>query len=248
MLKEFKADLHIHTCLSPCTDFEMAPSRIIEKSRENKLDLIAICDHNSSENVDALMKACHDQKIRVIPGMEVTSKEEVHILALFENRDKAIEFQEVIYDNLPGKNEEDLYGMQVVVNEKGEVIDFNQKLLIGATTLSVEDIVEYIHSFNGLAIASHIDREAFSIIGQLGFIPPDLELDALEISPRIDYYEAQGKFNFSFPLICSSDAHYLDEIGRGFTIFLIESANIYEIKKALKEENGRKILKVSRNV
>ena len=241
MLREFKADLHIHTCLSPCTNFEMAPSRIIEKSRENKLDIIAICDHNSSENVEAVMKAACGQDIHVIPGMEVTSREEVHVLALFENKDNAMKFQEIVYENLPGENKEDLYGIQVVVNEKSEVLGFNKKLLIGATTLAVEDIVKYIHAFNGLAIASHVDREAFSIIGQLGFIPPGLKLDALEISPKIDYYEALEKFNSNFPIVCSSDAHYLNEIGKGFTIFLLEKVNVYEIKKALREEDGRKI-------
>ena len=248
MLREFRADLHIHTCLSPCTDFEMAPAKIIEKGKTCKLDIIAICDHNSSENVEAVMKAAYGQGIHVIPGMEVTSREEVHIVALFENKDDAMKFQEIVYENLPGENKEDLYGMQVVVNEKGEVLSFNKKLLIGATTLSVEDVVKHIHAFNGLAIASHVDREAFSIIGQLGFIPPDLELDALEISPKIDYYEAREKFNSNFPIVCSSDAHYLNEIGKGFTVFLLEKANVYEIKKALREEDGRKIIWENRDV
>jgi hypothetical protein len=248
MLRTFRADLHIHTCLSPCTDFEMAPAKIINKSKDSKLDIIAICDHNSSENVEAVMKAAVNEKIYVIPGMEVTTQEEVHILALFESMEKAFKFQKIVYENLPGRNEEDLYGMQIIVNEKGEVFGFNQKLLIGATTLSVEDIVYYIHFYNGLAIASHIDREAFSILGQLGFIPPNLKLDAVEISPKMSYFKAKEKFDFEYPFICSSDAHYLNEIGKGFTTFLIKNVTINEIKKALKNEDGRKVIWEERNV
>jgi len=248
MLKEFKADLHIHTCLSPCTDFEMAPSRIIKRSRDLGINIIAICDHNSSENVEAVIDASEGNNVYVIPGMEVTSKEEVHILALFGNKEDAFKFQEIIYENLPGKNEEELYGMQAIVNGKGEVLGFNQKLLIGATTLTVEEIVKHIHAFNGLAIASHVDREAFSIIGQLGFIPPDLDLDALEISPKINFEEAKKKYNCDFPFVCSSDAHYLDEIGKGFTVFLMKEININEMRKALKEKNGRRIIWENKNV
>jgi hypothetical protein len=242
MLKEFRADLHIHTCLSPCTDFEMAPGRIIKKCKDSKLNIIAICDHNSSENVDAIMKAACEENIHVIPGMEITSKEEVHILALFKNKENVLKFQDIVYKNLPGKNQEDLYGLQVIVNEKGEILGFNQKLLIGATTLSVEDIVYYIHIYDGIAIASHVDREAFSIIGQLGFVPPGLKLDALEFSPKISYQEARKKFNYDFPFVCFSDAHYLEEIGKGVTTFLIKKADIDEIKKALRKEEGRKII------
>jgi PHP family Zn ribbon phosphoesterase len=132
--------------------------------------------------------------------------------------------------------------MQVVVNEKGEVLRFNQKLLIGASTLTVEEVVQAIHSLNGLAIASHIDREGFSITGQLGFIPDNLGLDALEISPNTTFSDAAKKFQPSLPLVCFSDAHYLEDIGKGFTSFYIEEGSTEEIKKALSNKDGRKII------
>ncbi len=243
MLRNFKADLHIHTCLSPCGDLEMSPQGIVKEAVKKGIDLIAICDHNSSENSGAVIRASEGKELTVLPGIEVTSKEEVHICALFDCVDDALKMQSLIYDNLEGENDEKAFGMQVVANAKDEVLGFNKKLLIGATSFSVEMVVDSIHSFNGLAIAAHIDREGFGIIGQLGFIPPDLQLDALEISPRMKMDEARARFSEyqQFPFICSSDAHYLGDIGEGATTFLLADATFEEIRLALKGEGNREI-------
>jgi PHP family Zn ribbon phosphoesterase len=242
MLKTLKADLHMHTCLSPCADLQMSPMAIAEQAKIKEIDILGICDHNSAENVPALIKAAKKFEINVLPGIEVTSQEEVHILALFDELESALKLQDLIYDNLPGENDQEAFGMQVVVNEKGEVLRFNQKLLIGASTLTVEEVVQAIHSLNGLAIASHIDREGFSITSQLGFIPDNLGLDALEISPNTTFSDAAKKFQPSLPLVCFSDAHYLEDIGKGFTSFYIEEGSTEEIKKALSNKDGRKII------
>ncbi len=243
MLKLFKADLHVHTCLSPCTELDMSPKGILAAAKKKEIDIIGICDHNSSENSLAVMKAAHRMNIRVIPGLEVTSQEEVHVLALFDQIESALKLQEHVYKNLPGENDEKAFGMQVIVNEKEEVLGFNNRLLIGATTIPLEEIIQIIHSFDGIAIASHIDRESFSIIGQLGFIPDNLELDALEISPALTLEEAKRRFKYNYPLTCSSDAHYPDDIGKGFTPFLLEEGTVAEIRKALKNEGGRTLIR-----
>ena len=242
MLRPFKADLHIHTCLSPCTELDMSPKGILTAAKKRELDIIGICDHNSSENSLAVMNAAKKMNISVFPGMEVTSKEEVHVLALFDEIENALKLQKFVYKNLPGENDEKAFGMQVVVNEKEEVLGFNKKLLIGATTIPLEEVIRLIHSFSGIAIASHIDRESFSIIGQLGFIPDNLELDALEISPNISFGEAKKRYTDHFPITCSSDAHFPDDIGKSFTSFLLEDGTVAEIKKALKNEDRRKLI------
>jgi PHP family Zn ribbon phosphoesterase len=242
MLRPFKADLHIHTCLSPCTELDMSPKGILTAAKKKELDIIGICDHNSSENSLAVMNAAKKMNIHVFPGMEVTSQEEAHVLALFDEIENALKLQKFIYKNLPGENDEKAFGMQVMVNEKEEVLGFNNKLLIGATTIPLEEVIRLIHSFSGIAIASHIDRESFSIIGQLGFIPDNLDLDALEISPNISLEEARKRYAYNYPLTCSSDAHYPDDIGKSFTSFLLEDGTVAEIKKALKNEDGRKLI------
>jgi predicted metal-dependent phosphoesterase TrpH len=214
----------------------MSPQKIINKVLKNNLDIIAICDHNSAENVPALIKAAKGKNVVVLPGMEICSREEIHILALFENLETVFEMQAKVYENLHGKNNPDVFGMQVVGNELDEVLGFNEKLLIGAVDLSVEDIVNRIHKIGGLAIASHIDRESYSVIGQLGFIPENLKFDALEISPNMDIDEARNKFPEykDIAFIRNSDAHFIEDIGKCFIEFQIAEPTFSEIKKAFR--------------
>jgi len=241
MLQWFKADLHVHTCLSPCGDLKMSPRNIMAKVFENKMDIIAITDHNSADNVRAVMKSAQDKKVVVLPGMEVCTNEEVHILAIFETLASADEMQSLVYDHLKGENDPDVFGMQIIANEFDEVEGFQNKLLIGATDLTAEQVVNAIHRLNGLAIASHIDRESFSIIGQLGFIPESLRFDALEISSNTSDEEAEKRFceykHSTF--IRNSDAHKADDIGKGISEYLLEDASFRELKKALWNEDGR---------
>jgi hypothetical protein len=131
----------------------------------------------------------------------------------------------------------------VVVDRDGTVLGFNKKLLIGATNLSLENIVRAIHTQNGIAIAAHIDREGFGILGQLGFIPAGLELDALEVSSRMSLRDARHTFQEyrHYPFLRSSDAHTLKDIGSGWTSLLMERVSFDELKMALKCEGGRRI-------
>jgi len=204
---------------------------------------LGICDHNSAENAQAALEAARRHGVHVLPGMEVTSSEEVHLLALFDALDPVQKLQEIVYRHLPGENDEETFGMQVIANADDEVLGFNQRLLIGATTLPVGEIVNKVRSLGGLAIAAHIDRESFSLIGQLGFIPDDLALDALEISPALSYEDAVRRYSPSLPLLQSSDAHKEEDIGQCFTSFLMERVSIGEIKKALRGQEGRRILR-----
>ncbi|MCK5504888.1 MAG: PHP domain-containing protein, partial [Thermodesulfovibrionia bacterium] len=243
-LKEFKCDLHMHTCLSPCADLEMSPLAIVKKAAENKLDIIAITDHNSAENITAAQKASENMDLTVLAGMEIASSEEAHILAFFDDNGSIMELQDIVYENLlPGENDEKMFGEQIVVNEKDEVLGYNNRLLIGATLLTAQEIVNTAHSLGGLAIASHIDKEAFSIISQLGFIPEDLEFDALEMSPNINREKADELFSMytSFTWISSSDAHYLNDIGKRTTSFYINEPTLKEMALAMKNIDGRRV-------
>lgn len=245
MDKIYHADLHIHSCLSPCADLDMTPRKIVAIAIEQGLDIIAISDHNASENIPAAMKAAEGKPLTIIPAMEVASTEEAHLLALFEGMDQIKLFQNIVYDNLLSFGvDQRMIEEQVIVNENDEVEGFNKHLLFGAVELSLQQLVSEIHRLGGLAIASHIDRESFSIIGQLGFIPNDLPLDALEISYQTSLEQAKMLYPEArrFPLIKSSDAHYLDDIGRQRTRLLLEQPTWKEIKMALKNIQGRRVL------
>ena len=236
-MRKVRADLHLHTCLSPCADDLMQTTAIIEQAKKVGLDMIGICDHNSAENVRAMMKAGERQDLAVIPGVEVTSREEVHILGLFNTEHDLMNLQDIIYENLPGQNDEEAFGPQLVIDEYGNVVGQNSRLLIGATTLTLEQIIDAIHQFAGLAFASHIDRQRFSLIGQLGFIPKGLKLDAVEVSNP-----SSVRQEYDYPVITSSDAHFLEDIGKNSTCFMIEDASVQEISKVLRCELGRMVV------
>ncbi len=241
---EFIADLHIHTCLSPCADLSMTPRDIVEKAASLGINIIAVCDHNSAENVSVTRELGRKKGIYVVAGIEINSSEEVHLLGLFSDLNDAFKMQGVIYDNLqPGENDEDAFGMQIVVNEINEVLEFNKRLLIGATNISVNRAVDFIHEFNGLAVASHIDRDGYGIIGRLGFIPGDLKLDAIEISSRTSPEEARIRFGSYryLPWISSSDAHSIEDIGRRTTSLFMNHSTFDELRLALRGEGGRKV-------
>ena len=245
MLSVYNADFHIHSCLSPCGDLDMSPQRIVTKALERDLNLIAITDHNSSENAIATSKAADKTSLTVFFGMEVASEEEAHLIALFDKFCFLQVFQQFVYDNLIsfGIDQRTIQD-QIIVNENDEIEGFNDHLLLGATSLNFKQLVDEVHRLNGLAIASHVDRESFSIVTQLGFIPEDLELDALEISSFTSLDEAMQLMPDAarFPLVKFSDAHYLKDIGRQKTDFLIQKPSISEIKMALKNMNGRRVM------
>ena len=244
MLKVFNCDLHVHTCLSPCAELDMHPMAIVQRAIEAKLDMIAICDHNSSANVPYVIKAAQTRNLKVLPGMEITTSEEVHLLAIFDSLSNLILLQDIIDQHLTGVNDENLFGVQAIVNENGEVEGINNQLLIGATDLSLDTLIGYIHQFDGLAIAAHIDRESFSVLSQLGFIDDNADFDALEVTPRTGFDKARIKYpefnKYSF--IVSSDSHFIKDVGQAFTKMNLSEPTFSELKMALKRQNGRCIM------
>lgn len=244
-LRKRYADLHIHTCLSPCGDWDMSPRAVVEKSKAAGLDIIAVCDHNSAENAAAVMRMGKKTGLFVLPGLEICSKEEVHILALFADIGSALAMQEKVQSHLSGVNRPDYFGYQIIADENDEVIGESDKMLIGASTLSLQKIVEKTHQLGGLSIAAHVDRPAFGIISQLGFIPPDLPLDAAEVSYRMPLHEAGKKIPAvsHLPLLTSSDAHYPNDIGRARTAMMMDFPDLEEIRLALQKRDGRYIFR-----
>ncbi len=176
--------------------------------------------------------------VAVIPGMEVTTAEEVHVLALFADLADAGEMQGKVYQRLqPGENDPKRFGYQVIVDENENVLGINRRLLLGATDMDVATTVDYIRRYGGLAVACHVDRPAFSMTSQLGFIPPGL-FDAIELSP---FGKEEDYAGLGYPIIRSSDAHQPGDIGKGYTVFELAAPTFAEIKMALAGEGGRRV-------
>ncbi|MFA5321591.1 MAG: PHP domain-containing protein [Smithella sp.] len=244
MLKIFNCDLHVHSCLSPCAELDMHPMALVKRAIEAKLDMVAICDHNSSANVPYIIKAAQASTLKILPGMEITTSEEVHLLAIFDSLSNLTCMQNIIDRHLLGENDEDRFGIQAIVNEIGEVEGINNQLLIGATDLSLNELISYIHQFDGLAIAAHIDRESFSVLSQLGFIDDNADFDALEITPRTGFKQARIKYQelCNYPFIVSSDSHFIKDIGSAITRMFLQEPSFAELKLALKRQNGRFVM------
>lgn len=222
----------------------MTPKAIVRTAVARGLNMIAICDHNSARNTAAAIRAARGSGLTVIPGIEITSSEEIHIVGLFESHEAAVAVQDEVYSRLPGQNDEEVFGCQVVVDEEDQVEDLDQRLLIGATTMSAERVVELIHRLGGLAIASHVDREGFGIFGQLGFIPDGMPLDALEVSRASDFASVRARFPqaVNYALITCSDAHYLPDIGTVATTARMAEPTFQELKKVVAGVQGRCVL------
>jgi predicted metal-dependent phosphoesterase TrpH len=218
----------------------MSPANVIAVARERGLDAIGLCDHNSAENVPAFREAGRRAGVIVIGGMEVATREEVHVLAFFDEPDGLMALQQVVYGALDGVNDEEAFGPQIVVDESSEPLGLNERLLIGATRLSLRETVDTIHEFGGLAIAAHVDRTAFGVIEQMGFIPPDVSFDALEVSWRCA--SAESFAAHGLPIVTFSDAHYLHEVGRVATVIEAGEASARELALALTGRGGRSLV------
>jgi predicted metal-dependent phosphoesterase TrpH len=218
----------------------MTPARIIRQAAAKGLDMIAITDHNSAENIETALRFASGGEISVLPAMEVTSSEEAHVLAVFDGRESVFRMQETVYSCLPKDSGDRGEQWQVLVNEKDEVMGFNKRLLIGATSLSLKDLVNEIHSLGGLAVASHVDRGAFSVMSQMGFVPEDIDFDAFEV---IDNKAAEQGLMFhpGVPRVKFSDAHGLNDISARNTAFIMKEATFEELAMAFKGAGGRHV-------
>jgi hypothetical protein len=244
-LRVYTADLHVHTCLSPCATLDMTPRKIVAQARRMKLDMIAVTDHNTAENAGALMDAAADAELSVVPGLEITTAEEAHVLGLFPTLEAALAMQELVYAHLtPGENDENRFGLQVVASAADEVEGMCTRLLMGATDLDLDRLVAAIGERGGLAVAAHIDRDSYSVTSQLGFIPSDLDLAAVGISRQLSLTGARERFPEyrDRAFVSTSDAHDLDQLGTNPTQLMLAAPDFEELRLALAGQDGRHVV------
>lgn len=239
---KLKADLHLHSVLSPCGDLLMTPAEIIKKAKKEKIDVLALTDHNSAENVEVLQYYAEQYNLKIIPAMEAETKEEIHILCYFPDMKSLLNWQEIIYNNLSEQeNDEDFFGAQIKCGYDDEYQSKINYLLAASVNLSLEKVVEKVKELGGIAVPSHLDRK-HSIISQLGFIPPELSFITVEISKNTEPKSFLRQFpNFNkFQFMQNSDSHYLKEI-KAYQNLIVEKFSFSEFKKAVEKKDGRKI-------
>jgi len=213
-------DLHIHSCLSPCGDEEMTPNNIVNMAALCGLDVIAVSDHNSCGNCAAAIEVAAKKypKMLVLPGMELETAEEVHVLCLFAELSDALAFEKIVKAaRSPIENRPDIYGRQVLRDGNDEIVGFEPQLLINATSVSIDRVPALAEKYKGIAIPAHVDRDSNSIIANLGFLTPEMGFRTIEVSrklfgqKRAEFLEKNRLMRYN--VVMDSDAHYLGDIG-----------------------------------
>ncbi|MFN8206255.1 MAG: PHP domain-containing protein [Bacteroidales bacterium] len=244
-MKRFRADLHIHTVLSPCATLEMSPSKIVAEARNKELDMIGITDHNHTANCLLTRRLGTAAGLGVLMGTEVTTREEIHCLAYFPDEHLLGLFQDWMYGSiLKVKNDPRKTGYQLIVDENEAITDEVDYYLGASLSHSIEEVGSRVHELEGIFIPAHIERGKNSVYSQLGFIPAGLNADAYEISARsernevlIAHPELSGEC-----IVSNSDAHTLDQIGEKCLLLEMESCTFEEFRNALRKTGGRKVV------
>jgi len=243
MMYDLPADLHLHTALSPCAEREMSPRGLVEGALRAGLAAIAVTDHNAAGNAGAVLAAAEEAGIWAIPGMEVQTREEVHLLCYFPDLAALRAWEEFVWRGLPDlANDERLFGRQELYGLDGTVAGECPRLLLTAIDLSVEEIFRKTAAQGGLCLPAHVDRPSFGILGQLGFLPPIFpSVRPLELSRRGAPLAVCAKFGLPGPtrFFTSSDAHCLSEIGQRPSCLRVAEASWEEFCRAVEGIDGR---------
>lgn len=231
-------DLHIHSCLSPCGDDDMTPGNIVGMAAVKELDVIALTDHNSCKNCPAFMKMAKRYGMIAIPGMELCTTEEVHVVCLFPTLEAAMDFDKMVYENMiPFPNNEAVFGRQEICDEEDEVVGKEPLLLINATNISFDRVYDLVAERNGVMIPAHIDKNANSLLSNLGFIPPDSKFTCAEVKDlkNLHRLKRENPYLENCRIISNSDAHYLEHINEPVNFLHAQSREITDILKALQQ-------------
>ena len=208
-------DLHLHSCLSPCGDDDMTPANIAGMAALKGLDVIALTDHNSCKNCPAAEHFAKEYGLVFVPGMELTTSEEVHAVCLFSGLEGAMEFDRYVCERLlPFPNNEEVFGKQQIYDQEDQVCGTVENLLINSTDISFDKLWDLVRLYGGVMFPAHIDKSANSLISNLGFVPTDSLFTAAEVKDLSKLHELKGSNPYlnTCQIINNSDAHYLEQI------------------------------------
>lgn len=229
-------DLHIHSCLSPCGDDDMTPGNIAGMAAIKGLDVVALTDHNSAKNCPALLQTAKQFGVLFIPGVELTTQEEVHVVGLFPTLEHAMAFDRYIKKMLIRvENNSEIFGKQQVLDENDEIVATEPYLLINSTNISFDDAYCAIDKYNGVMIPAHIDKSTTSLLSNLGFVPENSRFKCVEVKNMVNWHrlKQQNPYLEKCRVITNSDAHYLEHINEPVNYLTVESKTIEGVLKAL---------------
>jgi PHP family Zn ribbon phosphoesterase len=229
-MPRFYYDLHLHSCLSPCGDMDMTPHNLVNMAKLLGLDVIALTDHNTSRNCEAAMAVGREIGLLVIPGMEMTTSEDIHAVCLFPDLEKALAWSDYVdVHRIKVKNRVNIYGEQIIMNELDEPIGEIEHLLLPATEISIMHAYAKVKEFGGICYPAHIDRDSLSILSVLGEIDESCGFKTAELADisKLDELKKHHPILDTLHIITCSDAHYLENMR--------DAANTLELPELTRE-------------
>lgn len=213
-MNRYYYDLHIHSCLSPCGDDDCTPHNLAGMGALAGLQIMALTDHNTCRNCPAFLEAARQHGIVGVPGMELTTAEEVHMVCLFPTLEAALAFDEVIAARrVRVPNRPEIFGNQLVMNAQDEIIGIEPDLLSNATTVTIEQSVSLAAQYGGIAYPAHIDREANGIVAVLGALPETPVFPCVELHDGTREATLRAAHCLETTrVVVGSDAHYLWDV------------------------------------
>lgn len=219
-------DFHLHSCLSPCGDEDMTPGNIAGMAVVKGLEMVALTDHNTCKNCPAFLKIAGDYGLLAIPGMELTTQEEVHVLCLFATLDNAMAFDAYVEERMiPFPNNEEIFGRQIIRDEEDEICGSFPNLLINATSIGFDEVYDAVTQFHGIMVPAHLDKSTTSLISNLGFVPDSSRFTCFELRhlSNLHQYRENHPYLRNCNVISSSDAHYLEDMmDPGYSLMIEE--------------------------
>lgn len=214
-MNTYRYDLHVHSCLSPCGDNDMTPNNLVQMALLTGCDILALTDHNTCRNAPAALEAGERAGLLVIPGMELCTAEEAHVVCLFETLEGALDFDRYVYENMPHvPNRPEIFGEQRVLDGEDQQVGEEENLLLVSSFIGVDQVVELTARYGGVAFPAHVNRDSFSVIASLGAIPEEVGFTSAEVTRDCDlesfvklHPELRG-----LPIFRNSDSHYLESL------------------------------------
>ena len=225
-MREYRYDLHVHSCLSPCGDSDMTPNNLVQMALLSGCEILAITDHNTCRNAPAVLEAGERNGLLVLPGMELCTSEEAHVVCLFETLEGALDFDRYVYEHMPHvKNKPEIFGQQPILDGSDEQVGEEENLLLVSSFIGVDQVVELTAQYGGVAFPAHVDRDSYSVIASLGAIPPEAGFTAAELTRECaaqEYVKLHSELE-GLALFRDSDSHYLETLaGDPWTLALPE--------------------------
>ena len=240
-MREYRYDLHVHSCLSPCGDSDMTPNNVVQMALLSGCEILAITDHNTCRNAPAILEAGERNGLLVVPGMELCTSEEAHVVCLFETLEGALGFDRYVYEHMPHvKNSPEIFGQQPILDGSDEQVGEEENLLLVSSFIGVDQVVGLTAQYGGVAFPAHVDRDSYSVIASLGAIPPEAGFTAAEVTRGCDMeaYRQEHPELSGLLILRDSDSHYLETLADEPGFLQLEDRSTAAVLKKLRSRLG----------